>query len=110
HGLIVAKRRCRGSDFSPHVADRTFSGTRHGFRALAEILDNAARSTFYGKDTRYFQDDVLRRGPTVEFTGQFYANQFRELKLPREPCHDIARIRTADTDGQHTESAGVHGM
>ena len=48
HRLVVTKGRGRSPYLCTHVTDGTLSCTRHRNGSLTEILDNGARSSFYG--------------------------------------------------------------
>ena len=53
------------------------------------------------------EDDVLGRGPAAQLAGQAHADQLRVLHLPRQPGHDVDRVRAAHAGGEHAQPAGV---
>ena len=108
HGGVVPKGGGGGANFGPHVADGTFSGAAQGGSPFTEIFHNGTGSAFYGKNACYFEDDVFCRSPTVQFSGQFYADQFGEFQFPGHTGHYINGVSTAHANGYHAQTTGVH--
>src|SRR5690606_10286182 len=54
--------------------------------------------------------DVLGRGPTGNFTRQFYSDKLGELQLPSHTGHNIYGIRSSYPYGHHSQSTCINGM
>ncbi len=79
HGGIVGKRGGGGANFSTHITDGAFTGTRKRGSPFAEVLDNSSRSTLHRQDACHLEDHVLGRSPAVEFAGQLHTDELGEL-------------------------------
>ena len=71
------------------------------------VLHDRARASLDGKTTSNLEDHILRRRPPAERSGEAHTNHLRPTDVPREAGHHVNRVGTADTDGDHAETAGV---
>ena len=79
-------------------------------RTFSKIFDDSIGATFYGQNACQLQNHILRRSPTVQFTGQLHANQFRHLQFPFHAGHHVYRVGTAYTDGNHSQATCIRRM
>src|SRR5665213_1101541 len=74
NAVIVEREEGSGSaDFSAHVGDGAFAGGRKRAASGAEIFDDAVRPAFYGQFVGNMENNILRRGPSAEFSGKLHA-------------------------------------
>ena len=123
HALVEGEQRGGGTDFGTHVANRGHTRARDTIHTRSKVLHDSTgstldredagdlhvRSDLYGQRTN-LQDDVLGRSPSTQFSSELDTNDLGALDFPRNVGHDIDRIGTTHTNGNHTEATGVRSM
>lgn len=66
----------------------------------------------YGSNRRWFRSDKLTLGrrPATNLASEVDLDDLGALQFPRNIGHDVHGIGTADTAGNHAETASVGGM
>src|SRR5690606_13597486 len=76
HRIVITKGRSSSTNFSTHVTDCAFTGTRDALRTFTEIFYHTTGTTFYSELTGYPQYNIFRSGPAIQFTFQVHTNKF----------------------------------
>ena len=93
---VIGKNRARRAEFRAHVRDRRFAGRGKSVGARTEVFNNGVRAAFDGENSEELQDDVLRRGPPLQFPGELHADHLRHGELPFHTRHAVHGVRAAD--------------
>ena len=108
--VVVSEHAAGGTDLGAHVANGGLAGGTDAVSARAVVLHDGAGAALDGEHTSDLEDDVLRRRPAREGAGQLDADDLRPAHVEGEAGHHVDRVGAADTNGDHTQPAGVGGV
>jgi len=110
HLPVEGEHRGRRPKLRTHVTDSALACCTDRFGPWAKVLHNLVGPALHRQQTAQVENDVFRRSPAIQFSGQAHADQFRMKNLPRQTCHHFTRICAADTDRQPTQATTVRRM
>ena len=110
HRVVIGEDGRRRAHFRAHVADRRLTRGGQGLAAVAEVFDDAVRAALGGEDAGDFENHVLRRRPSLQFSGELDADDLRHFQFPFHAHQRVAEVGAARADREHPEAAGRGGV
>ena len=108
--VVRGENRCSGAKLCPHIGDSGSFGNRKRFHTLSAVFNDFTHAAFYGHSFEYLQDHVFRSHPRRELAGKSDPDDFRVCDVVSAAAHCDRNVKTARTDGNHSDTAAGRRM